>query len=949
MFWHFAACLCLPAAAVGADELTVGPWTITYGPTGVRGVALDGKPLLGPLDVNLYAPDYARAHFGLGGCEVRQETAGEARRLVFTCEKAGAAKCVGTLEIEGERLRWTAAVEMSAEGPLEVHVPILAAAFETGAGDVFFTIDRREEEVPRGRTWPPYYPQEQVRLRGFDSDLVLRPTPGQGRWVFQDRRASEPPCARIIGLARSTGEGVTAVSPGIDIIAESLPQEEAHARRLVLGQQRVTERGMPVTNPGFEAGDLSGWHHGANARLDEDDPSEGQACARLEVAAADEQSVYLTQSVPVTPGARYQASCRLRTEDVQAAPGMRMASVGAALIHEWADRDGKWKYAGSYSDGTFGTSGWQTVECEELIAPEDAGYAIIYLALRATGTAWFDEVRLTEVKRHTVVTAPLDGASLRDNRPLFTWLPVPEASRYRIECRAPNGGFEATTEDPRYRPPEPLPPGEYEWQVTAASAEPSVAWRFAQTAPQEADTTGPDVTLPPQNRAPRGGLWVQATDVSGVDWAKTRLRLDGQDTPVTPHVDGDLASLQLAGDWPTGGIKVEVAVLDKSGNEARAESWVVNTPAPAKPLTWTVDRGVSDGERCFLPLGMYQVPIAEMPRVKQAGFNAVHLYTWEGSKDDVTAREYLDAAHKHGLRVFIGFDRGNSSGSGLVQMNLDHVARRIGALRDHPALLAWYLFDEPDLSHQYVTPTNLRKLYEFIRTLDPYHPVIVTFAGDNPLTVYPQCYDVHWTQVYGATEHVRARLLKHREMLPEASLPLMAILHCYDREQSAEMKAGATPDPARFYLTPEKLRADIAMALALQSSGLAWWWYGDGGKQWLTVADLPEAWAGMAAAVREVREIEPLLTGTGEELSVELQTDPAEARVVARARRVGGRILLIVCSSEEEREVRFTLKAEGLGGRGAVLFEGREMPAADEAIQDTLSPLGRRYYEFRGR
>ena len=941
--------LCLLASPASADELSLGPWVVTYGPTGVQAVAYDGAPLLGPLTVTHYRPDYRGAHFDLRDCDVQLEEAGEVRRLLFTRDIPGQGKCVATLEIEGDRLRWTTAMEMPAEGPLEVHVPILAEAFETATGDAFFTLDRRDHDVPPGRTWQPLYPREEVRLRLPEHDLVLRPAPDAGGWVFQDRRHEPLRAARIIGLAAGTGEAVVSVSPSLEIVMEPLAPEAARARRLILGQRRETTTGIPVRNGDFESEDLDGWNHGPNARFDPENPAQGAGCARIEVASAEEQSVYLTQSVAVRPGARYRVACRLRTEGVQAAAGMRMPSVGAALIHEWADGDGNWKYAGSYSAGTFGTTGWKTVECEELLAPEDAGFAVIYLALRATGTAWFDEVQLTEVQRHLVLTSPLDEATLHDNRPLFTWLPEAMAPTYLIECEGPTGRLEAQTTEARYRPAEPLPPGEYEWKVSAPTASESVRWRLTQTAPLEADTTGPDLSLAPQNLAEGEVLRVQATDASGVDWANARLVLDGRETPVEARVEDDLGLLRPEGGWPEGGVKAEVVLADTSGNTSRAETWVVNTPPPTRPLTWTLDRGIDDGERCFLPLGMYHVPIPQLPRVKQAGFDTVHLYTWEGSQDDATARAYLDAAHANGLRVFIGFDRGLSSGSGLVQMNLDHVARRIGALRDHPALLAWYLFDEPDLSHQYVSPANLRKLYEFIKALDPYHPVIVTFAGDAPLTVYPQCYDVHWTQVYGTTEHVRGRFLKHRELLPSPGLPLMAILHCYDRAQSEEMKAGAAPDPAKFYLTPPKLRADVWMALALRSSGLAWWWYGDGGRQWLTVADLPEAWQGMTDAVAEIRAIEPLLTEEGEELPVELQTDPAEAPVAARARRVGERVLIIVASAEEKQEVRFSLKVEGLSGNATVRFEDREAALTDGTLRDTLAPLGRHVYEIDGR
>jgi hypothetical protein len=943
------ASLVLACAPARTEDVSVGPWTVLYGPSGVREVTYEGKPLVGPLDVNLYVPDYKSAHFGLGGCEVRREQDGQAQRLVFTRDVPGKAKCVGTLEVAGNRLRWTAAMQMMAEGPLEVHVPIAAEAFESRWGDVFFAIDGREQEVACGRAWEPLYPREEVRLEAPDCDIVLRPGPEQGRWVFQDRRHEERRYARIIGLVRSTGEGVTEVAPSIDITIEPLTAEVARQRRLILGQQRVTTSDVLVKDAGFESGDLAEWTHGVNASIERDDPAEGQCCARLDVTQPQGQSVYITQQVPVTPGALYQVSCKLRTENVQRAEGMAMASVGAVLIHEWADPAGKWKYAGAYSAGTWGTSGWKTVSCTELLAPEGVGYAIIFLGLRATGTTWFDDVRMVEVKHHTVITAPLDGDSLRDNRPLFSWRPETVASEYGIVCRGEKGGFEASTKETSYRPAEPLPPGEYEWHVTAAGAEPSVTWRFAQTAPQDADTTGPEVAVHPQSFVNgRGELEVEAQDAAGVDWPKARLLIDGSEAKARVREQGGKALMRPENGWPKGGVRVEVAVPDKVGNETRAETWVVNTPVPPRPFTWTYDRGISDGKSCFLPLAMYQVPPAEMPKVKQAGFNTVHVYTWEGSKDDVGAREYLDAARSNGLLAFIGFDRGNSSGSGLVQMNLDHVARRIGALRDHPALLAWYLFDEPDLSHQYVSPANLRKLYQFIKALDPYHPVIVTFAQDNPLTVHPQSYDVHWTQVYGTTERVRSRILKHREMLGDRNL--MAILHCYDREQSAEMKAGAKPDPAQFYLTRRKLEADIWMALALRSSGLAWWWYGDGGKQWLTVADLPEAWQGMTAALGEIHAVEPMLTAEGEELPVELRMDPEDARVVVRARRAGQRVLVIVASAEEERDVRFSAKIGELPARARATarFEGRELPLPDGVLEDTVGPLGWHVYLIAG-
>jgi hypothetical protein len=343
---------------------------------------------------------------------------------------------------------------------------------------------------------------------------------------------------------------------------------------------------------------------------------------------------------------------------------------------------------------------------------------------------------------------------------------------------------------------------------------------------------------------------------------------------------------------------------------------------------------------------MYQVPPEEMARVKKAGFNLVHMYTFEGSQDDVKAREFLDAAHANGLMVFMGFDRGNYSGHGLVQRNWGHVARRIAALRDHPALLAWYLFDEPDLAHQYVSPESMEEVYQLIRELDPYHPVIVTFAIDNSVGRYPRCYDVHWTQVYGDTDSVHSRLVRHREMLPGGALA--AILTCNDRRQSELLKQGKPIDDAAFTPTLQKFRADIAMALALGSSGLSWWWYGDKRREWLTAADVPHAWEWLSTAVAEVHEIEPLLTGDGEEVEAGAEVEIADVPCAVRARRVGEKAIVIVAvgGREGDAAMKLTVTVPALrrATRAKVLFEDREVSVADGVIRDTITPVNRHIY-----
>ncbi len=50
---------------------------------------------------------------------------------------------------------------------------------------------------------------------------------------------------------------------------------------------------------------------------------------------------------------------------------------------------------------------------------------------------------------------------------------------------------------------------------------------------------------------------------------------------------------------------------------------------------------------------------------------------------------------------------------------------------DHPALLAWYISDEPT-GHN-MPAENLERSYRIVRELDPYHPVTIVFMAPPPL------------------------------------------------------------------------------------------------------------------------------------------------------------------------------------------------------------------------
>jgi hypothetical protein len=472
-------------------------------------------------------------------------------------------------------------------------------------------------------------------------------------------------------------------------------------------------------------------------------------------------------------------------------------------------------------------------------------------------------------------------------------------------------------------------------QYDAASA----TWSFRQTAGLDEDTTEP-VIAPAHGwlAGPLAPIEIAYSDNVGVE--RVRMTVDGSDVTERVEVGAERAIFTPQEAWTPGLHVVDVHAEDAAGNAAHRTVFFT-AGRPEQQIAWEERGGVSiDGERRFL-LGMYGVAEEHMPEMAAAGFDYVHSYRWDGSGTTEDALAYLDEAQRNGLRAFMGLERGR-----LMAGDERFVAERVAALMRHPALLAWYLYDEPDLEHQYVSPESLERYYRLIGALDPFHPVVVTCARDSAVPEYRDTLDVHWTQVYGGTAFVAARIERHREMLREGT-PLAAILHCYDRAQSGLLEGGGTPDPAAFEPRGELMRANAFMALAHDSSGLLWWWWGYGGSaRFFTVANAPEAWSSLRETVAQIRELAPILTAEGEVATRVLE--PAEGvEVHLWEKRLADRVVTIAVNRDEVAvETGWVPQWGPEEGVVRVRFEEREVAVDGGRVTDSFGPLGVHVYEW---
>ncbi len=177
----------------------------------------------------------------------------------------------------------------------------------------------------------------------------------------------------------------------------------------------------------------------------------------------------------------------------------------------------------------------------------------------------------------------------------------------------------------------------------------------------------------------------------------------------------------------------------------------------------------------FYPFGFYcyspvqkTLPAEEVTR----GFNLFSPYQHNYKKTIKERKAYMDRCAQLGMKVnyhlaaLIG-----GGGVGSKQFKISDkekeklLENEIKTFKNHPALLAWYINDEP--VGQGVSVSYLEKMYKKVKELDPYHPVSIVFMTPSKAKLYKNAMDIVMADPYpmpgGTVVEVEqvTKLLKH--------------------------------------------------------------------------------------------------------------------------------------------------------------------------------------------
>ena len=357
---------------------------------------------------------------------------------------------------------------------------------------------------------------------------------------------------------------------------------------------------------------------------------------------------------------------------------------------------------------------------------------------------------------------------------------------------------------------------------------------------------------------------------------------------------------------------------------------VVVRKAPPKPNEVKIDyesRGLIVEGLPWLPFGFYcifppgELAAAEAPQ----GFNMIAAYQ-NVARDGDQIRAYLDRCAQVGMKVH--YDIRALAQSEPSEAKWAALRREVEMFRDHPALLAWYLCDEPD--GQGIPPERLVEAYNFVKELDPYHPITMVFCIPARAPDYVAAMDILMADPYPIPQASVTTVAEWAEQLNRAvgkRMPLWIVPQAFGGGEAWRREPTAREERAMTYL-----------ALVHGATGIQYF------IRRPTIGNpiSPSLWSECRRLALEAQELAPVLLSAEDAPSASADSE----KIHVTSRRYRGAVYVIAVNTEGEPAPIAISIAGRHSGDAEVLFEARKVALSRGRLQDMIDGFGTRVYRI---
>ena len=326
-------------------------------------------------------------------------------------------------------------------------------------------------------------------------------------------------------------------------------------------------------------------------------------------------------------------------------------------------------------------------------------------------------------------------------------------------------------------------------------------------------------------------------------------------------------------------------------------------------------------------LGRLLFHAAANEATRNQGFNLVQCFGGDPNPLD-SIQSHLDACEKQGLWGTVALFNNQYFRPGN-EFDLEHLREAVLRFREHPAVFAWDLVDEPDGAG--MTPANVAEAARLIRELDPNHIVWVNLCRVDQGLEWLESQDLWSFDAYPFPTQGFAGYAPWLKVSDESLRGKHALGTCLQTYQWSDLPSLPMP-------TPDQLRASAWLHILHGYKWLGYYSYYDAEPAGCLARD-PLLWSYCRALNAELRAMQGVILSAE---PFEMVEGGADITAGIKAHE-GKRYLIIVSGARDPVHIRLPVE----GSRAKVLFEReREVPVAGGVIEDDLGAYGTRMYEL---
>jgi hypothetical protein len=345
----------------------------------------------------------------------------------------------------------------------------------------------------------------------------------------------------------------------------------------------------------------------------------------------------------------------------------------------------------------------------------------------------------------------------------------------------------------------------------------------------------------------------------------------------------------------------------------------------------------------FFPFGFYCKPAGHLPEQEIThGFNLIAPY--QSNLDDTykERKANMDRCAQFGMKVqysvnsLIGSGHNGAKGLDRSEEEKEAILRKeIIAFRDHPALLSWYINDEPD--GQGRPPASLEKAYKLIHELDPYHPISEVFMLPSKFSLYRNTMDIAMTDPYPVPGPLD---------IVESFVKQMNADYSHQKSVWLVPQAFGGQEMWAREPTAKEIRLMTYLGLINGVKGIQYYTHAPGNLNPQSVS----AWSACSDIAVEVSQMTAFLLS--DEMPVPVSSSDTNVLTGSFMRDSN---LLIIAVNKDNKPKPFSLQVNDPANKwvatstALLWFENREVDLVNGKINDIIDAQGTRVYLIKGK